>query len=80
MGKTLNWKGMKRITGNNKFSNINSVNSQGKKDIAHLLFRLGDSDLLDMNYGCDGSGSNIRKALRTFKKLGYRNARKISYI
>ena len=78
-GKTLNWKGMKRITGNNKFSNISSVNPQGKKDIAHLLFRLGDSDLLDMEYGCKGSRAFTNDALKTFKKLGYRNARKISY-
>ena len=76
----MNWDKMVERTGNNMFSGYYSVtNKDAKGDISHLLFRLGDSDLVDMEYGCDVSGASTDDALKTFKKLGYRNARKISY-
>ncbi|WP_448822924.1 C10 family peptidase, partial [Capnocytophaga sp.] len=50
-----------------------SVSDIAKEDIQYLLAHLGDSDMLAMNYECEQSGSNINKAILTFKKLGYKN-------
>ena len=50
-----------------------SVSDIAKEDIQYLLAHLGDSDMLAMNYECKQSGSNINKAILTFKKLGYKN-------
>ncbi len=76
-GRTINWEDMVDIIADSVkeghifsgYSNVKSSKARG--DISHLLFHLGDNDLLDMDYACDGSVSNNRDALRTFKKLGY---------
>lgn len=74
-GRTMNWEDMTKIDAGDMFSNIYSLGltPTAKEDIQHLLARLGDSDLLAMNYGCE-SGSNIDKALHTLKTLGYNEA------
>ena len=85
-GRKMDWNKMveRKKVGNKKnmFSGYYSLPANytdAKGDISHLLFRLGDSDLLDMEYGCDASGASTDDALKTFKKLGYRNTRQISY-
>lgn len=54
-GREMHWDDMTKIDTGHMFSNIysNSVrwNSTAVEDIQHLLARLGDSDLLDMDYG-----------------------------
>lgn len=81
----MNWNKMVERTGNNMFSTYSSLPdnyTDAKGDISHLLFRLGDKDLLDMDYNQENkcvSGAYTKDALKTFKKLGYRNARQVSY-
>lgn len=70
-GRTMHWTDMTEPYYGAMFSYIYDRNATAKEDIQHLLAKLGDYDLLDMGYGCNGSGSNISKAFRTFKKLGY---------
>lgn len=75
-GRYMNWDNMKNRLYGNLFSSIYTATGQdAKNDIRFLLKRLGDKDLLEMDYDCKGSGSNIYKALRTFKKTGYKNVR-----
>ena len=64
--RTMHWEEMDRG------ATFYSVSDIAKEDIQYLLFHLGDSDMLAMNYGCQ-SGSNIIHAVNTFKKLGYKN-------
>ncbi|MFK8298690.1 C10 family peptidase [Capnocytophaga cynodegmi] len=74
-GRTMHWNEMTKVDNGDMFSNIYSFgvsnNPTAKEDIQYLLAKLGDGDLLDMNYGCDASSSNIDKAKRTFSQLGY---------
>ncbi len=78
-GRTMNWDKMTAKSSGAMFSNYGSANGQdAKDDISHLLARLGDSDLLDMNYGCGGSGTHINDARSAFRALGY-SANKIDY-
>lgn len=65
--RTMHWEEMDRGR------TFYSVSDIAKEDIQYLLAHLGDSDMLAMNYGCEQSGSNINKAILTFKKLGYKN-------
>ncbi len=82
-GRTIHWDEMTRIDAGDMFSSIysNSVsnNLTAKEDIQHLLARLGDSDLLNMDYKCGGSSSNIDKAVNTLNSLGYKDVYGISY-
>ena len=78
--RVMHWDDMTKIDRGDMFSSIYSYavqnNPTAKEDIQYLLAHLGDSDLLDMDYGCAdiGSGSNIYKALHTLKLLGFNNA------
>ncbi|CEN37071.1 C10 family peptidase [Capnocytophaga cynodegmi] len=82
-GRTMHWNEMTKIDSGDMFSNIYSFgvsnNPTAKEDIQYLLAKLGDGDLLDMNYGCDGSGASTNNAEDTFKKLGYTNVYQVSY-
>ncbi len=69
--QTMHWDVMTEVYGNRMFSRIYDRNSVGRYDIQYLLAKLGDSDLLDMNYGCEGSSTSNSKALETLKELGY---------
>lgn len=75
-GRTMNWEDMTKIDAGGMFSNIHSLGltPTAKEDIQHLLARLGDRDLLSMDYNCDSSGSDIFKALNTLHTLGYKDA------
>ena len=74
-GREMHWGKMTKIDVGDMFSAIDnySVGNDpiAKKDIQYLLAHLGDSDLLDMDYGCGGSGSTIYRAIQTLIKLGY---------
>ncbi len=74
-GRTMHWDDMTKVDDGDMFSNVYSFgvssNTTAKEDIQYLLAKLGDGDLLDMNYGCGASGSNIDKAKRVFSRLGY---------
>lgn len=72
-GRTMHWDEMTRYP---KISNVTTV---AKEDIQHLLAHLGDSDLLIMKYGCNGSSSNIDKAVNVLNGLGYKDVYGISY-
>lgn len=72
--REMHWEDMTKIDAGDMFSNIYSLGltPTAKEDIQHLLARLGDSDLLAMNYGCEkGSGAYDTNALRTLHKMGY---------
>ncbi len=72
-GRTLDWEAMTKVKKGKMFSNIydRKSTSSAVKDIQHLLAKLGDDDLLKMEYGCKSSGTDDEDALRTFHKLGY---------
>ncbi len=70
-GKYMNWNDMTHINSGDMFSKIDYCNIKGRADIQHLLAKLGDKDLLDMDYGCNGSGASTDDAVNTFHKLGY---------
>ncbi|MDO5105795.1 C10 family peptidase [Capnocytophaga sp.] len=80
-GRTMHWNEMTKVDSGDMFSNVYSLgisnNITAKEDIQYLLAKLGDGDLLDMNYGCDGSGASTNNAEDTFKKLGY-NVRQVN--
>lgn len=44
----------------------------GSTEIARLMKDIGSAT--DMEYGCDGSGTDDKKALKAFKKFGYSSA------
>lgn len=57
-------------------SNVNLIwssigNGLGKESVAKFLARLGESDLLDIDYQPNGSGANSSNIRQTFEKLGY---------
>ncbi len=70
-GEYMNWDDMTHIDSGDMFSKIYYCNNEGEADIQHLLAKLGDSEYLNMTYGCDGSGTKNKKAEETFHKLGY---------
>lgn len=75
-GREMHWEDMVRIDPTDMFSSIDnfsvSRNTTAVTDIQYLLAKLGDPDMLNMNYSCeDGSGSNISKAIKTLQSLGY---------
>ena len=81
-GRTMHWDDMTKIDAGAMFSNMNSYsiwsNPTAVEDIQHLLARLGDSDLLAMEYTCDkGSGSS--RALEALHSLGYSSASLVDY-
>lgn len=74
-GRTMHWNEMTKVDSGDMFSNIYSLgvrrNLIAREDIQFLLARLGDSDLLKMEYGCEGSGANITNAKNTLTMSGY---------
>jgi len=81
-GREMHWDDMTKIDAGAMFSNMNSYsiwsNPTAVEDIQHLLARLGDSDLLAMEYTCDkGSGSS--RALEALHSLGYSSASLVDY-
>ena len=67
--RVMHWDDMTKIDTGDMFSVIdnNSLKSNPTaiEDIQHLLARLGDSDLLNMDYGCTGSGAYTSKIIET---------------
>lgn len=81
-GREMHWEDMTKIDAGDMFSNIYSLGltPTAKEDIQHLLARLGDSDLLVMNYGCEkGSGASSVNALKVFHIFGYSESKYIKY-
>ena len=74
-GRKMHWDDMTKVDVGDMFSTIDNYsvgyNSTAKEDIQYLLAHLGDSDYLNMNYGCGGSGSTIYRAATTLAGLGY---------
>ena len=74
-GREMHWDDMTKVDIGDMFSSINNYsvgnNSTAKEDIQYLLAHLGDSDYLNMDYGCRESGSTIYRAIQTLTKLGY---------
>lgn len=74
-GRTMHWNDMTKVDAGAMFSSIDNYsvgsNPTAVEDIQYLLAHLGDGNLLDMDYGCGSSGSNIVKAIETFITLGY---------
>ena len=81
--REMHWDDMTKVDAGDMFSTIDNYsvgyNSTAKEDIQYLLAHLGDGDLLNMDYGCGSSGSNIVKAIETFIKLGYIVAQQSDY-
>ena len=82
--RVMHWDDMTKIDRGDMFSSIYSYNVRNnptaKEDIQYLLARLGDNDLLTMNYGCikdGGSGSN--RFLEALHYLGFNNSSLICY-
>ena len=82
-GRTMHWNDMTKVDAGAMFSSIDNYsvgsNPTAVEDIQHLLAYLGDGDLLNMDYGCGSSGSNIVKAIETFIELGYIVAQQSDY-
>ena len=80
-GRTMHWDDMTKVDAGAMFSSIDNYrvgsNPTAVEDIQHLLAHLGDSDLLAMNYKCDGSGSS--RALEALHTLGYNSSLSVSY-
>ena len=80
-GRTMHWDDITKVDAGAMFSSIDNYsvgsNPTAVEDIQYLLAHLGDSDLLAMNYKCDGSGSS--RALEALHTLGYNSSLSVSY-
>jgi putative pyrogenic exotoxin B len=80
-GRAMHWDDITKVDAGAMFSSIDNYsvgsNPTAVEDIQYLLAHLGDSDLLAMNYKCDGSGSS--RALEALHTLGYNSSLSVSY-